>query len=267
MDRARPPVLRILAGAGLSAGLVGLGLALSGPDVRALSSGRRAVAPLEGLPVAVGEALRSDVLYVNGRLSEVLSCRADATPTAVLERYARQAAAETPPGAPYALETSPDGGSVVWVTPAGVHKAAIVERAPEGGVRYRLILDRTRDRVPAANAPFPGGILPPQGAEVAFTVCAPDGTGLLLFEVPHAGYEVTDPLLAALEARGFRPDERARRAYDEAGRSSPGPAAESVTIPFSHVAGALSGHLVVSRGPDGARVSLSVRAPATQQRP
>ncbi|MGE0706455.1 MAG: hypothetical protein AB7N76_15385 [Planctomycetota bacterium] len=257
---------RFALGLLLTAGLVAGGLVLSGSSARALSYVRGpASARLPGLDAMRGSNVlgvlgSSRQVAVNERDVRVLDCLTDRAPKAVLEHYEQVAKAELRADAPYLRQDGPDRWGLLWATPDRISKAVLVWPGPNGrGARYRLIVDESRQPLGLVRGTraLVGGIAPASltGCEIGHSVCAEDGSGLLLL---HAAREdargFAGRLLEVLEERGFRCDRATLRAYEGRGE---------LVIPLRHDTGGLRGVLKVT--PEerlGARAFLSLHPEA-----
>ena len=234
-----------IAGAGLSLGLLALGVCLSGNSARALSYAGEPAGPA-GLQALPGSVSRGGELSIGGAPTRVRSCRTHEPPGAVLARYRALASAES--GAlPWVESDAPDGGLVAWVSPDGLRKAVQVVALPGGGAAYELLESdppsaRGEDRLPA-DLPLP------YGCRLAFSAVRPDGTGTALLLAAGTPAFALGACLDALRARGFEVDERTAAALDEPGALH--------TVPFR--APGRSGLLTVAPAEGGARVSLTIQ--------
>jgi len=247
MDR-RPRAGRIAAGLGLTAGLLGLGLLVSGHSARALSW--TASPPALESEVLTGRPTGRAEVVIDGEPTRLQVCRSPQAPGAVLARYRELAEAEARAGTPVLVQEGRDRRHMlIWVTGAGVRKALLTEPDPAGGTRYKLLEGRLGD--PREELDLPGGLAAPLGAEVVFAVDEGAGTGIALLEARGGVHGVADRVIASLEAAGFRVDRRAAAALAEhAGQGR-------VAVPFS--APDRRGLALVSAAGGESRVTLTIR--------
>lgn len=247
---------RIIAGACLSLGLVGLSVGLSGNGARALALVRPPAEGLGGVAALSGSATgRVQEVVLNGRSMRSLECRSRRSPESVLSHYAEIAEAQLAPGVPYIkVEDGPAGGSLHWIDPQGVARAVLVESDPYGGgTRYRILIDESGRTLgsPGQDAALPLGLRPSDfpRATVESSVAAPDGSGLLMLRAPGDPAAVAGRLLGPIEARGFRCDRSALRAYEAA--------SGLLVIPLKHPSG-VQGTLSITPGEGESRACLSL---------
>jgi hypothetical protein len=248
---------QLLVGAGLTLGLVALGLYVTGNSARALSL----VTPASkdgGFFVPRGSSGVVQTVILNGKPATVQLCRHPTrTPKSVLDAYRDVAANETLANVPYAIDETADGGTLVWATPDGSRKAVVVTPHPAGGSEFRLISEPTPSTVGQVlpqSTTLPGGIQAPPGFQVGFCVTQPGGTGSAMLEAPGTCREVAAGLLS--ELRGARFD--TQRADAEANALNT-QNTRRLVLPFEHASGALAGHLIVTPTRQGARACLTVR--------
>lgn len=244
-----PPLPQLLAAFGISAALVAGGLVLSGAPARARAAGWLAAVrrpSSAGVEPVAGSEVRWERVLLDGRPTDVRSCRAPTwTPERLLGHYEALALEQSPPGAPYLVQESAAGGTVLWLGEDGRHRAVIVE-ADEVGSRYRLVVDARPAGPRDASGPLPGGL--DYGLPVAFSYGRQDGTGLVLLRADTDPSAATDALTSRLEAAGYAAIER-ETAPD--GR---------VRARLRHAAGRLAAEVVATPDARGARVCLSFRA-------
>ncbi len=250
---------KFLLATALTAGLVALGLAVTGHSARALTLVQGSF--VEGFHVLDGSSRNISEISLNGRPTTIQVCyHPSKTPGEILAHYTRVAHGESPASVPYLVQETPDGdGSVVWVTLEGKRKAVLVTSDPRGGTEFRLIVEApvegrpTRAAAPG-DAVLPGGVLAPQGFTLVHCVARRDGTGTAILEASGEGRDAAASLLGALSERGFVAQTDLRAIYAQHTPDT------RLTIPFTHRSGTLAGHLVVSpNGTGGARVCLTVR--------
>lgn len=250
---------KFLVGTVLTAGLVALGLAVTGHSARALTLVQGSF--VEGFHVLDGSSRSVSEVALNGRPTTIQVCyHPSKTPDEILAHYAKVAHGESPANAPYLVEENPDGGgSVIWVTLEGERKAVLVASDPRGGAEFRLIAEApvegrpTREAAPQ-DAILPGGVAAPDGFRLVYCLAERDGTGTAILEAPGEGRDAAAGVLTALSERGFVTRSDLRAAYADHTPDT------RLTIPFAHRSGALAGHLVVSPNETGgARVCLTVR--------
>lgn len=239
--------LELIGAIGLTAGLIGVALVVSGHAVHAGSPLGPApgeagdVAPLPGATVAWRRVV------LDGAPTRVRECRAPSRgPKEVLDHYAEVARQQTTPGAPFAVLELPWGGAVRWRGTDGRPRAVLVEPLDGGGATYRILVG---DGDPAVGAErgLPAGLELP-GFTPALTLEQPSGA-LLLLDAAAPPREAADAVLAELGRRGQRSDSLA-------------PAADGgVTAALRDARGAPVGRLVATpRDDGGSRVSLTLPA-------
>lgn len=238
-------LIRVLAGTGLTAGLVAFGLFVTGTGSRAHALllapalSRQGVDALEGSISAEGEVL------VDGQPTLVSDCwSVSRSPGQVLHHY--EALARSECGTlPFLAEDTPGGGgSIVWVTDDGTRRAVLVRPDSRGGTSYR-ILETGAPTGKDADKALPGGVATPAGADVLLSVVAKDGSGTALLRASGPVEGVAARCASSLEARGFIVD-------------SPAHGRAGTTLTVSDARGP-RGTVVIAADGDGARVSLTIR--------
>ncbi len=238
-------LMRVLAGTGLTAGLVAFGLFVTGTGNRAHALllapalSRHGVDALEGSISAEGEVL------VDGQPTQVSDCwSVSRSPGEVLRHY--EALARSECGTlPFLAEDTPGGGgSIVWVTDDGNRRAVIVRPDARGGTSYRILETGAPSGQDAGKA-LPAGLAPPAGADVLLSVVARDGSGTALLRASGPVEGVAARCASSLEARGFIVD-------------SPASGRAGTTLTVSDARGP-RGTVVIAADGDGARVSLTIR--------
>jgi hypothetical protein len=259
---------RVVLGASITAGLIALGLYVSGASPARAWSRLSPQPPLAGLVALPGSRHGDQEVVLNGRPTPVRVCwHPSRAPREVLAHYAKVAAGETAAGVPYVLAEAEHGGSVLWVTPEGTRKAVLVDAAPEGGTVFRLIAEegaslRAGQPVPAFGPKpakevlLPGGAAAPPGVRVGFCVVNPDGSGTATLDANGAPRDVAARVLAELERVGFSVagDDPEARLLSEALPQT------RTILPLRHRSGTLSGHLSVSPHEAGVRAALTIRS-------
>lgn len=223
---------------------------LSGAPARARAAGWLVALrppPSGGVEPVAGSEVRWERVLLDGRPTDVRSCRAPGwTVERLLGHYEALAAEQSPPTAPYLVEESAAGGTVLWLGDDGRRRAVIVEEAEDGEPRYRLLVDARAPGPGAEGEPLPGGL--DYGLPVAFSYGRQDGTGLVLLRADTGPGAATDALARRLEAAGYALQEREA---DPDGR---------VHARLRHAAGRLDALVVATPDAQGARVCLSIRA-------
>lgn len=239
-------LVRVLAGTGLTAGLVAFGLFVTGTGTRAHALllapalSRHGVDAMEGSISAEGEVL------VDGQPTQVSDCwSVSRSPGEVLHHY--EALARSECGTlPFLAEDTPGGGgSLVWVTEDGTRRAVIVRPDSRGGTSYRILETGAPVAQTDAGRSLPGGVTPPAGADVLLSVVSRDGSGTALLRASGPVEGVAARCASALEARGFTVD-------------SPPSGRGGTTLTVSDARGP-RGTVVIAQDGDGARVSLTLR--------
>lgn len=232
-----------IAGAGLSLGLLGLGVCLSGNSARALSFATEPEGPA-GLQALPGSVSRTGELSIDGTPTRIRACRTGEPTSSVLERYQALAAAESQ-DRPWVESDDEAGGYVAWVSPDGLRKAVKVTSLPGGGCEYELL---EADAPGTRSQRLPADLPLPSGCRIAFSLVRADGTGTALLLASGTPAFAIGTCLDTLRAQGFQVDERAAAALE----AEDGPR----TVPFS--APDRRGLLMATPTPGGARISLSI---------